>query len=77
MPQDRASLRNKKLSASAGDPGLFRHQEDPWRRQWQPTPVFLPGKPHGQRSLAGCTVHRGCKELDTTERLHSNNRHPR
>ena len=53
MPQDRASLRNKKLSASAGDPGLFRHQEDPWRRQWQPTPVFLPGKPHGQRSLAG------------------------
>ena len=28
-------------------------QEDPWRRKWQPTPVFLPGKPHGQRSLAG------------------------
>ena len=25
----------------------------PWRRKWQPTPVFLPGKPHGQRSLAG------------------------
>ena len=25
----------------------------PWRREWQPTPVFLPGKPHGQRSLAG------------------------
>ena len=27
--------------------------KDPWRRKWQPTPVFLPGKPHGQRSLAG------------------------
>ena len=25
----------------------------PWRREWQPTPVFLPGKFHGQRSLAG------------------------
>ena len=24
----------------------------PWRRQWQPTPVFLPGESHGQRSLA-------------------------
>ena len=36
-------------------------QEDPWRRKWQPTPVFLPRKPHGQRNLAGyspwgCTV---------------------
>ena len=26
-----------------------------WRRKWQPTPVFLPGKVHGQRSLAGCS----------------------
>jgi len=26
--------------------------EDPWRRAWQPTPVFLPGKSHGQRILA-------------------------
>ena len=25
----------------------------PWRRKWQPTPVFLPGKAHGQRSLVG------------------------
>ena len=30
----------------------------PWRRSWQPTPVFLPGDSHGQRSLAGSTVHR-------------------
>ena len=29
----------------------------PWRRKWQPTPVFLPGKSHGQRSLVGYMVH--------------------
>ena len=28
-------------------------REDPWRRVWQPTPVFLPGESHGERSLAG------------------------
>jgi len=27
----------------------------PWRREWQPTPVFLPGESHGQRSLVGCS----------------------
>ena len=43
--------------------------EDPWRRKWQPTPVLLPGKSHGQRSLVGYSP-RGCKALDTTERLH-------
>ena len=31
----------------------------PWRRAWQPTPVFLPGESHGQRSLAGCSPE-GC-----------------
>ena len=41
----------------------------PWRRQWQPTPVLLPGKPHGRRSLVGCSLW-GRKESDTTERLH-------
>ena len=39
------------------------------RRQWQPTPVLLPGKSHGQRSLVGCSPW-GCEELDTTKRLH-------
>ena len=39
------------------------------RRQWHPTPVLLPGKSHGQRSLLGCSP-RGRQELDTTERLH-------
>ena len=37
----------------------------PWRRAWQPTPVFLPGKSHGQRSLEGYSLW-GHKELDTT-----------
>ena len=40
-----------------------------WRRQWPPTPVLLPGKSHGQRSLVGCSPW-GRKESDTTERLH-------
>ena len=39
------------------------------RRQWHPTPVLLPGKSHGQRSLVGCSPW-GCEESDTTERLH-------
>ena len=39
------------------------------RRQWQPTPVFLPGKSHGWRSLVGCSPW-GREESDTTERLH-------
>ena len=38
------------------------------RRQWSPTPVLLPGKSHGQRTLVGCRPW-GCKESDTTERL--------
>ena len=40
----------------------------PWRRKWQHTPVFLPGKSHGWRSLVGYSPW-GRKELDTTERL--------
>ena len=39
------------------------------RRQWQPTPVLLPGKSHGRRSLVGCSSW-GREESDTTERLH-------
>ena len=40
--------------------------ESPWRRKWQPTLVFLPGKSDGQRSLAGYSPW-GHKESDTTE----------
>ena len=39
----------------------------PWRRNWPPTPVFLPGESHGQKSLAGYSLGVwGCKEVDTT-----------
>ena len=56
--------------ASAG--GTIRHKFDPWvgkipcRRAWQSTPVFLPGKCYGQRSLAGYSSW-GCTEVNTTE----------
>ena len=40
-----------------------------WRRQWHPTPVLLPGKSHGWRSLVGCGPWGG-EESVTTERLH-------
>ena len=40
----------------------------PWRRKWQPTPVFLPGESYGQRSLLGYSPW-GHKELDTPKCL--------
>ena len=40
----------------------------PWRRKWQPIPVFLPGKSHGQRNLVGYSP-RGHEGSDKTERL--------
>ena len=43
-------------------------QEDPWIRKWQPTPVFLSGESHGQRSLAGYSPWDG-KESGTTDQL--------
>ena len=42
----------------------------PWKRKWQPTPIFLPGKSHGQRSLVLWTesyTSKGCKESYATE----------
>ena len=42
----------------------------PWRKKWQPTPVFLPGEFHGQRSLVGYSPW-GHKESDTTEHMSS------
>ena len=62
-------VKGEESACRAGDlhsiPGLGR---PPWKRKWQPTPVFLPGESHGQRSLAGCSPW-GLKESDTTERL--------
>ena len=43
----------------------------PWRKKWQPTPVFLPGKSHGQRSLMGCSPW-GWNRSDMTEWVKNN-----
>ena len=43
----------------------------PWRRKWQPTPVFSPGEFHGQRSLVGYSPW-GCKESDLTKHTSRN-----
>ena len=44
----------------------------PWRRKWQPTPVFLPGKSHGQRSLTGYSPlgHKRVRHDSATEQDH-------
>ena len=51
----------KKLPAKAGDIFDPWVRKIPWRRKWQPTPEFLLGKSHGQKSLAGCSprCHKG------------------
>ena len=57
----------KSSSASAGDASLIPVVgKVPWRKAWQPTPVFLPRKSQAQRSMAGYSSW-GHKELDTTE----------
>ena len=57
------------LPASARDGGFHAWVEKiPWRREWQPTPIFLPGKSHGQRSVEGYSLHSG-KESDLTKQL--------
>ena len=60
-----------KVSAcNAGDPGSIPGAgKIPWRRKWQPTPVFLPGESNGWRSLVGYNPW-GHKESDRTEWLH-------
>ena len=62
---------SKESACNEGDwdlipgPGIF-----PWRREWPPTPIFMPGEFHGHRSLAGSSPW-GHKESDTTERLNT------
>ena len=60
----------KNLPANAGRRRGFNPwvRKIPWRRKWQPAPVFLPGEFHGRRSLVGYSPW-GRKESDTTERL--------
>ena len=60
-----AGVKNPPASArhSGVDPWVG---ETPWRRKWQPTPVFLPGESHGQRTLEGYSLW-SCRESDMTE----------
>ena len=61
-PQSMGSLRVRQDSATSLSLFTFLN----WRRQWQPTPVFLPGESQGRESLVGCRLW-GRTELDTTE----------
>ena len=59
----------KESACNAGDLGWIPESgRFPWRREWQPDPVFLPGESHAQKSLVGYSL-RSHKELDTTEQL--------
>ena len=62
----------KNLSANMGDIETMAQSlvgKIPWRRAWQPDPVFLPGESHAQRNLVGYSPW-GCKESDMTEQLY-------
>ena len=48
----------------------------PWRKKWQPTPVFLPGRFHGQRILVNCIAHGTSESQNTTERLTTTTTNP-
>ena len=61
-PQSTGSLRVEQYSATSLSLFTFLH----WRRQWKPTPVFLPGESQGRGSLMGCHLW-GHTESDTTE----------
>ena len=58
---------SSKESENTGDEGLIWVRMIPGRRKWQPTPVFLPGESHGQRSLVGYSPR--VAELETIEWL--------
>ena len=59
---------SKESACNAGNPDSIPGLGGHWRRKWQPTPVFLPGKSHGQRTLAGYSPW-SHKALDTTMQL--------
>jgi len=61
--QQRICLQGRRLRRHRFDPWVSKI---PWRTAWQPTPVFLSGESHGQRSLEGYSPC-GCKESDTTK----------
>ena len=62
-PGEESSCQHRRCKEHRFNPWV---RKIPWRRKWQPTPVFLAGKSHGQRSLAGYNPWGG-EELDTTE----------
>ena len=65
----------KNLPDNAGDIEIRFNpwvRKIPWSRKWQPAPVFLSGKFHGQRTLVGYSPW-GHKELDTTEHKQQQN----
>ena len=64
--RDRSTERRKDQRKEGRQLELGSHS---WRRRWHPTPVLLPGKSHGRRSLLGCGPWGGW-ESDTTEQLH-------
>ena len=54
----------KESACNAGDPGFDPWVgKIPWRRKWQPTPLFLPGKSHGQRNLLGYLLFMGVAKV--------------
>ena len=67
-------LSDKESAHQAGDNGLYPWvRQIPQRRKWQPTPILLPGKSHGQRSLAGYNfiVLQSQTELSSRARAHT------
>ena len=56
----------KESTHNIGDSGLITDNKIPWKREWLPFPVYLPGEFHGQKSLVGYSPW-GRKELDMTE----------
>ena len=69
-------LRGESVCLQGGRPGFNPWVgKIPWRRKWQPTPVFLPEESQGRRSLVGYSPW-GHKESDTTERLYFHFHHP-
>ena len=63
LPRWRSDKESACSAGAVGDTVLISGvRKIPWRMSWQPTPVFLPGESHGQRSLAGCSSW-GCKEF--------------
>ena len=60
----------KESTCNTGETGFNSWvKKIPWRRKWQPTPVFLPGTSHGQRAWR-VTVHGVAKESDMTRLPH-------